>query len=155
MFFSALFFYSTRQMSLQRARFDSGLFEFVRCARRGRKALHLVAIPFRRVSDRGQRSRLARSRRAFKRRHLVAARKDFFDRRALAGTQMRVLVLDFPARLERPERRVLLLARTHELDIVALEPDHLFRGKRPPWLVFGARRFDQLSGFHALVKSGP
>src|SRR5579863_8211504 len=70
---------------------------------------------------------------------------------------MRVLPLDFAPRLVRRQRRVLVvvLARAHELDIVALEVDHLFGGKRPPWLVLGARRFDQLPSLDALPKLGP
>src|SRR5581483_10721365 len=87
-------------------------------------------------------------------RRLVAARQDFFDRRALAVAQMRVLSLDFLARLLRPQRRVLILSRTHEADIVALHLDHLFRGVEPTRLVRGAVGFDQLSRFDALIKPG-
>src|SRR5260370_31883651 len=66
---------------------------------------------------------------AVERRHLIAARQDLLDRRALALAQMRVVLLDLSACLEPRDWCVLVLPRAHHLDCVALAVDHFACGE--------------------------
>jgi hypothetical protein len=58
---------ATRQMPLQRARFDAGLGELVRRPRRRREAFDLVAFAFGGIADRRESRRLARAGATFER----------------------------------------------------------------------------------------
>src|SRR5262245_26399706 len=118
-------------MSLQRARFDAGLGELVRRARRRREPFDLVALAFGGIANRGKGRRLARAGRAFERRDLVAGGENLIDRAALALIEVAVVAGDaFSCSLSH-ELRMLALAGSHAVNRVLLELHHGWRRERP------------------------
>src|SRR5260370_37195103 len=87
---------------------------------------------------------------AFERRHLIAARQDLLDRRALALAQIRVVLLDLSACLETRDWCVLVLPRAHHLDCVALVVDHLTCGERAARRALA--RLGEVARLHALLR---
>src|SRR5271157_4259795 len=115
-------------MVLQRVRLNSGFSQLVRSPRGGRQAFDTVTFALRGVADGGQRGRLAGSGYTFKSGDLIAAAEDLLDGSMLAAAEMWMVLLDVVAGPDADQRWILLLARAHQADVVALQSDHFVGG---------------------------
>src|SRR5271157_5895600 len=129
MFFLGFGLRSSGKMMLQRIRLNSGLSKFVRSPRGGREAFDVVALALSGVTDGAQRGRLACSGYSLQRRNLIAAAQNLLNCSMLTAAEMWVVLFDLVAGSAADERRILVLARAHQPDVVTLQCDHLVRGE--------------------------
>src|SRR5271157_3756866 len=129
MFFLGFGLRFSGKVMLQRIRLNSGFSKFLCSPRGGRESLDAVALAFSGVTDGAQRGRLACSGYSLQRRNLIAAGKDLLNCSMLTAAEMWVVLFDLVAGSAADERRILVLARAHQPDVVTLQCDHLVRGE--------------------------
>src|ERR1700686_245313 len=84
-------------------------------------------------ADGSQGSGFASPRNALKTGDSVVTARDLLNRRALAGAQVWMFLLDGTPRLGTDQRIVQFLSPSHLGNVVALIANHLFRGERAGW----------------------